>query len=179
VGAFDAGVKAIQTLVRIVAYALATSIFFVAVELFTAFYSAIPEHSQPFRYLFVGLEGHTKLVVWMAASALLAMGALVMLILPQVRKRNWLLGLACGAVFVSLWIEKGLGLVITGFIPSPLERITEYTPTAPEIGITLGVWAGGLLVLTFLYRIFVSVRRIAEENSVSFPARDEAEGIGQ
>jgi molybdopterin-containing oxidoreductase family membrane subunit len=64
---------------------------------------------------------------------------------------------ACVAVFTSLWIEKGLGLVITGFIPSPLETITEYNPTGPEIAITLGVWAAGFLILTLFYRIFTTV----------------------
>jgi molybdopterin-containing oxidoreductase family membrane subunit len=162
-GSFDAGEKAVQTLARIVAYALAISIFFVAVELFTAFYSAIPEHGQPFRYLFTGLEGHVRLVAWMWTSVLLAFAALVLLIFPQTRKKNRLLALACVGVFVSLWIEKGLGLVVTGFIPSPLETITEYTPTAMEIGITLGVWAGGILILTILYRIFISVRSVMGE----------------
>ena len=55
-------------------------------------------------------------------------------------------------------IEKGLGLVITGFIPSPLEALTDYSPTGPEIAITVGVWALGLLILTLFYKIFVSVR---------------------
>ena len=66
------------------------------------------------------------------------------------------------AVFVSLWIEKGLGLVVTGFIPSPLEKITEYSPTGPEVMITLGVWAMGLLILTVLYKIAVSVKEEVE-----------------
>jgi molybdopterin-containing oxidoreductase family membrane subunit len=61
-------------------------------------------------------------------------------------------------VFVSFWIEKGLGLVVTGFIPSPLETITEYVPTGTEIAITLGIWAVGFLILTLLYKIFVTVR---------------------
>ena len=128
-------------------------------ELFTAFYSAIPEDAEHFRYLFAGLEGHANLVPWMWTSALLAFAALVLLIFPKTRRRESSLALACGAVFVSLWIEKGLGLVVTGFIPSPLMKITEYMPTIPEIAITLGVWAAGLLILTFLYRIFVAVRR--------------------
>jgi molybdopterin-containing oxidoreductase family membrane subunit len=173
-GQFDAGVKAIQTLARIVAYALATSIFFVAVELFTAFYSAIPEHGQPFSYLFAGLEGHANLVAWMWASTLLAFVGLALLIFPQARRRDYFLALACGAVFVSLWIEKGLGLVVTGFIPSPLEKITEYSPTALEIGITLGVWAGGLLILTILYRIFVAVRSGMNEGAVLNVGGEEA-----
>jgi molybdopterin-containing oxidoreductase family membrane subunit len=157
-GGFDAGEKAIQTLAKIVAYALTTSIFFVLVELFTVFYSQIPEHMQHYRYLFIGLGGHGNLVPWMWTSAVLAFAALLLLIYPQTRQREPILALACGSVFLSLWIEKGLGLVVTGFIPSPLEAITEYVPTAPEIGITLGIWAGGFLLLTLLYRIFVAVR---------------------
>jgi molybdopterin-containing oxidoreductase family membrane subunit len=62
------------------------------------------------------------------------------------------------AVFGSLWIEKGLGLVVTGFIPSPLEKITEYYPTAPEVLITLGVWAMGFFILTILYKVAISVK---------------------
>lgn len=158
-GRFDAGEKAIQALAKIAAYALAVSIFFVGVEIFTVFYSGLPEHEAHFFYMFTGLHGHVNLVPWMWTSTMLAFTALVMLIIPAVRKKECWLALACVAVFVSLWIEKGLGLVITGFIPSPLEAITEYNPTGPEIAITLGVWAAGLLVLTLFYRIFIAVRR--------------------
>ena len=157
-GRFDAGEKAIQTLAKIVAYALATSIFFVLVELFTAFYSQIPGHMHHLTYLFRGLEGHNMIANWMTVSALTAVVALVLLIIPQTRKREPLLALACCGVFVSLWIEKGLGLVVTGFVPSPLERITDYTPTGPEVAITIGIWALGLLMITMFYKIFVSVR---------------------
>lgn len=155
---FDAGEKAIQTLAKIVAYALATSIFFVLVELFTTFYGQIPGHMDHFRYLFRGLEGHNMIANWMTASALLACGSLVLLIIPRLRQRESLLALACCGVFLSLWIEKGLGLVITGFVPSPLEAITDYVPTGPEVAITIGVWTMGLLLITIFYKIFISVR---------------------
>ncbi len=155
---FDAGKEPLQTLAKIIAYALATSIFFVLVEIFTAFYSGIPSHKEHFQYLFAGLDGHTTLVPWMWASTVLAFAALIILIIPAIRRNEkWLMS-ACIAVFVSLWIEKGLGLVIPGFIPSPLGRIGTYIPTAPEIAITLGVWAAGFFVLTLFYRLFVSVR---------------------
>ncbi|GEM_PF-3537818 len=65
---------------------------------------------------------------------------------------------AYAAVFVSIWIDKGLGLIVPGFIPSPIGEILEYVPTAPEVLITLGVWALGLLILTILYKIAVSVK---------------------
>jgi Ni/Fe-hydrogenase subunit HybB-like protein len=159
---FDAGKEAIQMLAKIVTYAMIISIFFVLMEIFTAFYSQIPEHMQSFRYLFSGLEGHSRLVPWMWSAIVLAAVAVVLLINPRFRRNEGVLAVACVAVFVSLWIEKGLGLVITGFIPSPLETITEYSPTGPEILITAGVWAMGLLILTILYKVAISVKEETE-----------------
>lgn len=156
-GRFDTGDRAIQALSKIVVYALAASIFFVLMELFTAFYSQIPEQTRHFQYLFAGLDDHHNLVPWMWTSAVLAFAALTMLIIPSIRRREEWLAIACVFVFVSLWIEKGLGLVVTGFIPSPLETVTEYFPTGAEIAITAGVWAIGFLILTLLYKIFISV----------------------
>jgi len=131
-------------------------------EIFTVFYSQIPEHMEHFKYLFVGLHGHHALVPWMWAAVLLAAVALLLLINPRTRRSEPLLAVACAAVFTSLWIEKGLGLVVTGFIPSPLEKITEYFPTGPEVAITVGVWALGLLILTVLYKVAVAVKADAE-----------------
>jgi molybdopterin-containing oxidoreductase family membrane subunit len=66
------------------------------------------------------------------------------------------------AVVVAIWIEKGLAMVIVGFIPSPLGRVTDYVPTAPEIAITIGVYGLGFLVLTLLYKIVLNVRERLE-----------------
>ena len=52
----------------------------------------------------------------------------------------------------------GLGLIVGGFIPSPLGAITEYAPTLYEIVITLGIWALGFLMITVFYKIALSVR---------------------
>ena len=159
---FDAGKEPIQMLAKIVTYALIISIFFVLMEIFTVFYSQIPEDMQSFKYLFVGLEGHNRLVPWMWSAVLLAGLAVILLLNPRTRKNETFLAVACAAVFVALWIEKGLGLVVTGFIPSPLETITEYSPTGPEILITVGVWALGLFILTILYKVAISVKQEIE-----------------
>ncbi len=158
---FDAGKEPIQMLSKIVTYAMIISVFFVLLEIFTVFYSQIPEHMHHFLYLFVGLEGHQGLVPWMWASVTLAAISLVLLLNPKTRQSEGWLAIACAAVFFSLWIEKGLGLVVAGFIPSPLERITEYMPTRPEVLITVGVWAMGLLILTVLYKVAITVREEA------------------
>jgi len=61
-------------------------------------------------------------------------------------------------VFLSLWIDKGLGLIIGGFVPSPLGRVIRYVPTLPEIAIALAIWALGCLLVTVFYKITVAVR---------------------
>ncbi len=155
---FDAGREPIQALARIITYALIVSIFFVLMEIFTVFYSGIPEHMEHFRYLFFGVHGHRGLVPWMWSAVVLAAIALFLLLHPGMRKKDTYLGMACAAVFGSLWIEKGLGLVVTGFIPSPLGKVVEYTPTGPEVAITIGVWALGLLILTVLYKVALGVK---------------------
>ena len=155
---FDPGKEAIQKLATIVTYAMALSLFCVIVELFTAIYSGMPHHLHPFEYMFVGLHGHSALVPWMWVSALLNVACVVLLLFPAIRRQeNYLIGL-CVAVIVAIWIEKGMGMVVTGFIPSPLGKVTEYSPTGFEILITLGVYGIGFLVLTVLYKIVITVR---------------------
>jgi molybdopterin-containing oxidoreductase family membrane subunit len=160
---FDAGWEAIQSLAKIVTYAMIISIFFVFCELFTVYYSQIPEHMNHFTYLFFGLHGHGALVPWMWIAAVLAVVAVVLLINPNTRNNETTLTIACLCVFSALWIEKGVTLVLTGYIPSPLETITEYSPTLPEITITIGVWALGFLILSLLYKVAISVKALGNE----------------
>jgi len=155
---FDAGWPAIQALAKIVTYAVLANIFFVLMEIFTAFYSKIPEHMEHFRYLYVGLEGHNELAPWMWLSALLVVVAALLLVVPRTRKAKGPLTFACIAVIVSIWIDKGLGMIVTGFIPSPLGHVTSYVPTVPELTITLGIYAGGALLVTVLYKVALAVR---------------------
>jgi Ni/Fe-hydrogenase subunit HybB-like protein len=158
---FDAGREAIQKLAVIVTYAVTLNVFFVLVEIFTVFYSRIPSHMEHFEYLFTGLDGNYHLVPWMWLSALLSVAALVLLLVPSWRTNSRLLPVACVFVFISLWLDKGLGLIVGGFVPSPLGAVTQYTPTLPEWAIVLGVWAIGALMITVFYKIVLSVRETA------------------
>ncbi len=155
---FDPGKEPIQALGKIVTYAMIASVFFLILEVFTAFYSRIPGHMASFEYLYVGLDGFSKLVPIMWVSTVLAVVSIILLVIPGTRKNESILAFACGAVFVSLWIDKGFGLIVGGFVPNPFDRVTEYWPTLPETIITIGVWAIGFLVLTVLYKVAISVR---------------------
>jgi Ni/Fe-hydrogenase subunit HybB-like protein len=159
VSTFDPGKEQIRTLGGIVTYAFLLNIFFLLLEVFTAFYSQIPGHMHSFQYLFSGFEGHaSKLAPWMWASVVFAIVALFLLLIPATRRREGILAVGCGAVIASTWIDKGFGLVIGGFVPNPFERVFEYWPTTPEIMISVGVWATGFFILTVLYKIVVSVK---------------------
>jgi molybdopterin-containing oxidoreductase family membrane subunit len=155
---FDAGKEAIDKLGVIVTYAMLINVFFVLMELFTAFYSNIPEHLLHFEYLFFGLDDATGLVPWMWVSETLTVIALVLLVIPKFRRKHNLLAVACVAVFVGIWIDKGMGMIVTGFVPNPLGTITEYFPTFTEIAIALGIYSVGALLITALYKIALTIR---------------------
>ena len=155
---FDPGKEQIRTLAGIVAYAMIFNVFFFLLEYFTAFYSQIPGHMHPIVFLFNGLEGHGTLVPWMWTATVFAVISLVLLIVPATRRNEGTLTVACIILIVATWIDKGLGLIVAGFTPTPFHTVTDYWPTTPEMLITIGVWATGFFVLTILYKIAVSVK---------------------
>ena len=159
---FDPGKEAIGKLATIVTYAFVINVFFVLVELFTGLYSGMPHHMHPFEYLFVGLDGHTGLMSWMWTSELLTVCCVVGLLIPKVRGKESLLAALCVGVVVAMWIEKGLAMITTGFIPSPLGKVTEYSPTGYEVAITFGVYGIGCFVLTVLYKVALNIRERLE-----------------
>jgi len=156
---FDPGKEAIQKLATIITYAMAANIFFILMEIFTTYYSAMPEHIHHFQYLFFGLEGNTNLVPWMWISIILALSSLVLLLFPKARSNEKILFGICLAIFASIWIDKGLGMIVTGFIPTSLGEVADYWPTIPEVLISLGVWAIGFFLITIFYKIALSVRK--------------------
>ncbi|MBW1754505.1 MAG: polysulfide reductase NrfD, partial [Deltaproteobacteria bacterium] len=155
---FDPGREQIQSLAKVVAYAICINVFFFLCEVFVVFYSRIPEHMDHFKYLFVGLHGHGALVPWMWASMILMVVSIILLVNPATRKNETTLIAACINVFIGTWIDKGLGMISGGFVPNPLHHVNEYVPTIPELAISIGVWAIGFLVLTALFKIAVSIK---------------------
>ena len=158
---FDVGEKAIHKLTTIATYAGIANFFFVGAEFFTAFYSNIPGHKHSLEYLFFGLDGKYQLVPWMWFSMIVGIVSVMILLYQQRRPSKKLLIAACTGIVVSLWIDKGIGLIIGGFVPSPMEEVVEYFPTFIEITVTLGIWAIGLLILTILLKVAVDVKKDA------------------
>jgi len=125
-------------------------------ELFKEFY-APTHHSESAIYLFFGLEGKNSLVPWIWTGIGLNLAATVMLTVHFIRKDFTYLTLACIMLFVGIWIEKGMGLIVPGFIPGPWGKIVEYTPSWIEIAITVGIWAMGAFIFTVLARVTIAI----------------------
>ncbi len=155
---FDPGKEQIQSLAKIVTYAIILNVFFFLCEVFVALYSNIPEHIDHLAYLFTGFHGKGALVPWMWTSMILMALAIVLLIVPATRRNESVLAVACVCVFLGTWIDKGMGMISGGFVPSPLHHVNEYMPTFMEVIITIGVYAVGFLVLTALYKIATGVK---------------------
>ena len=133
------------------------NVFFYVCEVFTAFYSGIPDEMAAFKYVFVGIDGHHSLVPFMWTATFLAFLGIALLVFPT-RKNKVLLPIALLSIFFANWIDKGVVLIIAGFVPNSFDRVTEYFPTSNEISIVLGVYAIGFLLLTVLYKVAISVR---------------------
>lgn len=146
---------ALLTLRRIVQVAMIINLFLLGCEVFTEFYTD-SAHLASSQYLYLGLHGRTGLVPWIWAAIAMNVVAAVLLLLPASRALRTL-NLACVLAIVGIWIEKGMGLIVPAFIPTPLGEIVEYFPTPHEIVICLGIWAFGLLLYTIFVRVSVPI----------------------
>ena len=143
--------KVVETrLRRIITVCLFIHLFFTGCEFFTELYTG-SAHNVSFLYLFLGLHGSMGLVPWIWASVIFNLVALFILVTGQARERKNL-AVACALMVVGIWIEKGIGFVVPGFIPSPIGDLVPYVPTLNEILICLGIWAFGLLMYTLMLK---------------------------
>ncbi|MBK6578248.1 MAG: polysulfide reductase NrfD [Sandaracinaceae bacterium] len=143
---------ALTTLVSIIRVTAPINLFMLGAEVFSEFYAG-GAHVASARYLFLGLHGHSELVPWIWTAISFNVFAAVVLLTPPLSARPWLLNLALMLTFVGVWIEKGMGLIVPGFIPSTLHEIVPYTPSLTEWKVMAGVWAAGLMVFTVGLRV--------------------------
>ena len=143
--------SAIKLLTTIVQFCLGIAIFLTMSEVVVELY-ARTEHANGLYYLMFGLHGLTGLVPWFWSSVVLMIVAFLMLFMPSFRNDFKKLQIPCTMAFAGIWIEKGMGLIVPGYIPSPIGEVTEYHPSFVEWLLTLGIWAFGFFILTILLK---------------------------
>jgi molybdopterin-containing oxidoreductase family membrane subunit len=157
---FDPSKEAVKALSTIIAYAMGINVFFYLLEIFTAFYSRIPDHMHPFAFLFSGHDGHWSwITAWMWAAAVCGIFAMLLLFPPSLRRNEHVLPFALVLLVVATWIDKGLGMLIAGFTPNAFNGITPYIPSWIELCVSLGIYALGLLILSLFWKIVLEVKK--------------------
>lgn len=151
-GGVRIGDRPVTVLTNIVRVTILINLLMLASEVFTEFYTGTA-HTASARYLYFGLHGAHALVPWIWTSAACGVVGAVLLLRPGVVRHQTQLLLACVLAFAGVWIEKGMGLIIPGFIPSTLHEVVEYTPSLIEWQVTAGIWAVGLIVYTLALKI--------------------------
>ena len=148
--------EAIFKVAELMAYTMGFMLFLTAAEVFKEFYSNT-EHLVYTRYLWFGLKGHHALVPFAWASVACGLAAFLLFLIPRTRT-NWItLNLGCALIYSSVYIEKGMGLIIPGLTPDPLGEIYVYTPSATELRVAAGIFGLGFLVFTLMLKVVVPI----------------------
>jgi molybdopterin-containing oxidoreductase family membrane subunit len=169
---FEIRNEAIWKIAELMAYAIFLNLFLHGAEAFKEYYSNT-EHLLYTRYWFQGIGEHRTLVPFAWTALTLNVAALVVFVMPRLR-RNWiLLNVGCVATYIGCYIEKGTGLVVPGFTPDTLGEIYEYYPTITELRVAAGIFAVGALVYTALLKVAVPVM-LADAVHDGFPGEEGA-----
>ena len=120
-------------------------------EVFKEFYFPT-HHSLSAEYLYFGLKGYDALVPWIWTAISINVIATLTLAFNPGRNNPKVLFPACILLFLGIWIEKGIGLIVPGLVPSPLGEVVDYAPSWVEISIALGILALGVFVVPVLVR---------------------------
>jgi molybdopterin-containing oxidoreductase family membrane subunit len=145
-----------RTLVQIIRVSMCVNLLMLASELFTIFYAG-GGHTAAASYLYFGEHGKNALVPWIWSAVALNLVGTVLFFTPAALERTWVRPAACVLCIAGIWVEKGMGLIIPGFVPSTLHEVVEYTPSLTEWKVTAGIWAFGMLVFTVILKVAIAV----------------------
>ena len=148
----------IRTLVNIMRVTILINLLMVISEVFVEFYTG-GSHTSAAHYLYFGLHGHNALVPWIWSSVVMTVLAALIFLCPKVFDHPWMLNTGCVLAFIGIWIEKGMGMIIPGFVPSVLHEMVEYRPSLLEWKIMAGIWALGFMIYTLEIKIAINVFR--------------------
>ncbi len=148
--------SALFKIAELIAYAMFLNLFLLGSEVYKEYYSD-SVHMASVKYLFEGLHGHDLLVPWIWSAMAMNVTAFFIFLVPSTRKRLRTLNLGCLLIIIGVWIEKGPGFVVPGFVPDPLGEIHEYIPNLLELMVSFGIWALGLLVFTLLLKVAIPI----------------------
>jgi len=144
--------EAIWKIAELMTYFMGFNLFLLGAEVFKDYYSDT-EHLVYMRYMFNGVDGHNAIVPYMWAAVACSAIAFTMFLSRRRRQNMIIMNIGCVLVFVGVYLEKSMGMVIPGMTPDPLGEIYEYVPAWHEVRVSLGILAFGALLYTWMVKV--------------------------
>jgi len=150
--------SALFKVAELIAYAMFLNLFLLASEVFKEYYSDTI-HLASLQYLLQGIGDHKVLVPWIWTAMTFNVTAFFLFLVGKTRRWLPTLNLGCFLIIIGVWLEKGPGFILPGFVPSPLGEIYDYFPNHIELLVSFGVWATGLLIFTLFMKVAIPIER--------------------
>lgn len=161
---FDIKQEAIEKIAELMAYSMFLYLFMFFSEIFKEVYSNT-HHVVHLKYLFLGVKGHTDLVIYAWMSIIFSIIAFLLFLIPKTRKNIITLNLGAVLIYIGVYIEKGIALIIPGYSPDTLGQLHIYKPSMIEIRTSVMIFSLGFLLFTFMSKIAVEI--IFEDLNIS------------
>ncbi|TFH35976.1 MAG: polysulfide reductase [Bacteroidia bacterium] len=153
---FEIKNEAIWRIAELMVYAMFIYLFFTLAELFKEFYSDT-EHLVYWEYLLFGIGDNREIVFFSWSSIIMGVSAFVLFIVPRTRKNLVTLNIGAVLIFFSVYIEKGMALIIPGFTPDVVGQIYVYTPSITEVRTTVLIFSAGFLLFTLMLKVAIAI----------------------
>jgi Ni/Fe-hydrogenase subunit HybB-like protein len=144
--------RAIWKVAELMAYTMGVNLFLLGAEVFKDVYSNT-EDLIHMRYMFLGIGAHDAIVPYMWTSVFCSIAAFLLFLIPGTRRNVATLNLGCVLIWIGVYLEKGMGLVIPGLTPDTLGEIYEYFPSNTELWIAAGIFSTGFLLFTLMVKV--------------------------
>ncbi len=144
--------EAIWKIAELMAYFMGVNLFMLGAEVFKEFYSDTG-HEIHMEYMFMGVHGHDAIVPYMWTAVTCSFLAFVIFLRRKQREHPVWLNIGCVLIFIGVYLEKSMGMVIPGMTPDPLGEIYEYSPSMNEYLVSAGILAIGALLFTWMVKI--------------------------
>ncbi|HAQ18568.1 MAG TPA: polysulfide reductase [Prolixibacteraceae bacterium] len=153
---FEIKDEAIWKIAELMVYAMFIYLFFTIAELFKEFYSGT-EHLLYWKYLLFGIGDNNEIVVYSWLSIIMGCIAFILFLIPKTRMNFVTLNIGAVLIYASVYVEKGIALIIPGFTPDVLGQIYVYTPSMTEIRTAAMIFSLGFLLFTFLVKVAIAI----------------------
>lgn len=153
---FEISNEAIWKIAELMVYAMFIYMFFTLAELFKEYYSGT-QHLIYWEYLYSGIGKNNAIVGYGWASIVMGFIAFLLFLIPKTRKNFVTLNIGAVLIYSSVYIEKGITLIIPGFTPDVLGQIYVYSPSITEIRTAVMIFSLGALLFTFMVKIAIAI----------------------